>query len=353
MSTPGRPGPTSRISRADILKAARRYYDLGESQTQIAAEMGISGGYLARLLKTAKESGWVRVFIDADRETELAIRMKAAFPHLEHVEVVKSSESPEAMAEAVATVTAAWFNDLLDRDDAREKREIWNVTIGGAMPHRLMVDQIVPRANRVSVGPTALTPSPARVERHTAPIVASLLALRLGALTPGAVTSDPARRGFLYSPSALRPPAGDIHALRAWYTALAEDSDFVEMTRFWNEADVVFLSGVSTSAIYGDVAGRLDRLGTSREAMEARGAVALIANQFVDATGNAVPLAEGVPAYEPAIPVEAMRQAVKRGRHVVFDCWGRKAKLPVSIVSSGLCTVLVTDTENATRMLGG
>ena len=352
MPTPGRPGPTSRIARADILKAARRYYDLGESQTQIAAEMGISGGYLARLLKAAKDSGWVRVFIDADRETELAIRMKTAFPNLEHVEVIKSSESPEAMAEAVATVSAAWFNELLDRDEARQDREVWNVAIGGAMPHRLMVDQIVPRANRISVGPTALTPTPARVERHTAPIVAGLLALRLGALTPGAVASAAARRGFLYSPSALCPPAGDIHALRAWYAALARNPDFVEMTRFWNEADVAFVSGVSTRAIYGDVAARLHQLGTSQEAMEARGAVALIANQFVDAWGTALPIAEGIPAYESAIPIVAMRQAVRRGRMVVLDCWGRLGDLPGEIVASGLCNVFVTDTHNASRLLG-
>lgn len=178
-------GPSSRISRRKILEAARRFYLHGETQTAIAEDLGVSNSYLARLLKDAREQGWVKIIVDADRETELAAALMAKYPHLVHCEVVPSGPTPESTARAIGTAMAMWLDDLLDRDEESGDPQIWNVAIGGAWPHQFMVDQLVRRRNRISVGPTALTPNPGRMERHTAPMLAAKLADRWGALTAG------------------------------------------------------------------------------------------------------------------------------------------------------------------------
>lgn len=351
MSRAGRPGPASRIARGDILKAARRYYDLGHSQSDIASDMGISPSYLARLLKSAKDAGWVRVFIDADRETELATRVKAAFPSLQHVEVVRSAESGMPTAEAIATAMAAWFNDHLDHDEALDEHRVWNVAIGGALPHRLLVDQIVPRRNRVSVGPTALTPSPVRVERHTAPHVAALLAHRLGALPaanePG--MSGP-RRGFLFSPTLGRPPTAGVAALRTWHQALTADDDMQAMNAYWRGCDAFFVSSVSSGMLYKDVDSRLRALGVDPAELGHRGAVAMVANQFVNSQGEMVEIAPGVPSLEPVVTCDMLRACVARGGTVVLDRWG-EGPVPSSLIASGICSVLFTDSQNADILL--
>src|SRR5690606_29748717 len=113
-------GTPSRISRRAVLEAARRHYELGDTQAQIAADMGISGSYLARLLRQAKEAGWVRFVIEADRETELAAELMHKFPSLVHVEVIPDPPDPtirlKVMPRDLGIAMAGWFNNLLDND---------------------------------------------------------------------------------------------------------------------------------------------------------------------------------------------------------------------------------------------
>lgn len=327
MTTLKKPGAglASRISRRQVLDAARRYYDVGETQAEIAKDLGISASYLARLLKQAKDSGWVRVFIDTDRELELAAAIKAKYPHLRHVEVVPSGPTPEATARDIATAQAEWFNNLLDEDEERDEPMIKKVAIGGAWTHRLMVEQVVRRRNRVSVGPTALTPFRGKVARWNATTVATELALRLGALEPGQPgPEDPSRKGYLYNMS-VDPPTDSLAALRDWFAQLQERPEYQEMLGFWSTCDVVFVSAVGIDHVYEDVRERLGKLGLSVEAMKERGAVAVMGNRFVDAQARTVPLAEGMVSYEPGASLmqpEHGKGDETKPHVVVVDNWG-------------------------------
>lgn len=347
-------GPSSRITRRQVLLAAYRHYELGETQAFIADEMKISPSYLAKLLRQAKERGWIRVFIDVDREIELAAAIKAKYPHLKHVEVVPTGASAPETAKSLATAMAGWFNDLLDEDEEREQPLIERVAIGGAWTHRLMVDQVVSRPNRISVGPTTLTPFRGRVDRWTASTVATQLAERLGALTPGdAAPSGGQRKGYFYNLS-VDPPDGPLSALRSWYAALEKRPDYGEMLSFWQSCDVAFLSVAGLESLYEDVTERLKALDTSLEKIKAKGAVAVLANQFIDMDGRVVLLSEGVRGYELAFPLEFLQTPKRSGLDAPSTTFVLDVRGPsITHVVPNIPTIthLFTDSASATRLL--
>lgn len=358
-SSAGRRGPTSRLSRREIIQAARRYYDLGHTQTDIGRDLGISGSYVARILQRARENGWVKIFIEDDRDAELAARLLERFPCLVHAEVVPAGSRPEDTARSIATAMATWLDDLLARDEASNEPRIQNIAIGGGLVHGQLVQQLAARANRISVGPTSLTPTAARVARFTAPMLAQQLALRFGAIAPADSLPPPIQRtGYLYYPSRVNAPVtATLSDLRRWWASLASDPDYQEMLGFWRRADVVLAGMVATSWIYDDVRARLDALGTSVDALVRAGAVAVVANQFITEDGALVPLTEGVPSYEPAIPVSAIRSAAERGRdglvcrgYSVLDDWWERGVANAEILKSGLFNVLFCDATVANKL---
>lgn len=354
-----RPGPSSRFTRREVVRAARRYYDLGHTQAEIAKDLGVSGSYVARVLQRAREQGWVRIFIEDDRESELAAAIQERFPHIIHAEVVPSGSSPEDTARSIGMAMATWFDDLLDRDEDSPERAIHNVAIGGSMVHGQFVQRVGTRKNRISVGPTALTPTGTKVARFTSPMLAQQLALRLGAISPGDSMPPPSeRQGYLYGPSRFLPPDGSLAELAAWWLQTESDPEFRAMEGFWSRIDVAFVSIVGIDWIYDDVRRRLANLGVSVDALRAAGAIAVLANQFIRPDGTAVPLADGVASYEPAIPAAHLRAVAERGTErsgeaglVVLDLWGSRAAADPALVGSGLFNVLFCDADAVEQLL--
>lgn len=345
-------GMNSKVSREQVLQAARRHFHHGESLGALAEGLGISPSHLGRLLKAAQDRGDIRVHIAARVETELSAELLRRYPGLRRADVVPRGETPEATARAIGGLAGAWLETEIETDEEREPKRIRNVAIGGAWPHRFLLQEIAPHPNRISVGPTALTPSAGRMDRWTAPVLAAWLAQRLDALTPGdrgAVRGE--RTGFLYNLT-VDPPRSSLSALRDWYAELNERQEYGEMLGFWSRCDAVFVSVVGVDYIYKDVEQRLAALGLSAGEMKARGAVALVANQFVDGQGNLVPLADGVPTYEPAIPVDTLR-AISRGigrepGWVVLDAWGRPAACTTSILNTHLANYIISSRDALT-----
>lgn len=352
-------GPSSRITRKHVLQAASRYYELGDTQSAIAKDMGISPSYLARLLQAAKENGWVRIFVDSDRETELAAELQSKFPQLMHVEVIPTAPSVEGAAQPPGTVAAAWFNDLLDKDEENGDPQILLVAVGASVVQQYMVEQVVRRQNRISVGPTSLTPSPAKLTRLTAPIVATKLADRLGALSPllgGPAGKD--RQGYLYCPT-LVPPRNNLSALRAWFRDMRQDPEYLDMLRFWNQVDIAFVGVATLDHFQGEMKDRLRELGVSFDSLIERGARVLFVNRFLDENGNDVPLIEGVTSYDVVMPTEAIKAVVSRhepshGRrgYVMLSAWGKQGEAAAPVIRAGLANVLLCDAGAASLMLG-
>lgn len=351
-------GPASRISRGQILEAAERFYLHGHIQADIASDLGVSASYLARLLRQAREAGWVRIFVESDRETELAAALHNRYPLLAKVEVVQSCRDFRDTAAVLAKEAAHWLDHLLDDDQAARDPKIQRIAVGGSMVHQHLVERVGRRANRISVGPTALTPTPARVERFTSPIVAARLADRLGALSPG--SPDPSgaeRQGYLFCPT-FKPPSDNAEALRRFFAELQTDPEYLEMLRFWKQVDVAFVSAVSVEARYDDVQGRLRNLGVSNQELIDKGATALFVNQYLNEQGDLVPILEGIPSYEVAMPLETLRAIAERrpGRHqrpgyVVMDAWGERGVGARAALANGLCNVLFADTVAASKLL--
>ena len=89
--------------------------------------------------------------------------------------------------------------------------------------------------------------------------------------------------------------------------------------------------------------------------MKDRGAVSVMANRFLDAEGNGVPLSEGLPSYEPVMPTEALQAVEKRyeeskGKRgfVVLDAWGEAVSGSISaLLQMAHSNILIIDTDNA------
>lgn len=318
-------GSPSRVSRNQILQAARLLYDHGMKQGDIAEQMGISQSYLARLLDRARSLGWVRIYVDADRNTELAAAIRERYPVLRRVEVVPVSADASTTALAVATCMANWLNETLDRDEERDAPTLRRIAIGGSWPMRLMLDQLDPRPNRLHICPTALTPQLGRQDRFTAPMLATLLAFRFGALGPANVRPPGSDAGHLYSGTFDQGDFRSLGDLQAALRAFESRPAFAEIREFWEHADIAFISCVRADGPYPDVQRRLGLLGLD-PADVLRAGRALVANRVLDQTGAEVQLGPDTPTYEPVFPTPVLRRMVAEDvphqRHVVLEAWG-------------------------------
>ncbi len=345
MATRGKASPT-RLDRKKILLAARRFYNLGHTQAEIARDLGISAGYLARRLKKAKDDGWIRIFVDADREVELAAQIMAKYPHLRHVEVVPSGSTPEATARSVATAMAVWFDDLLDRDEELAAPKVQRVAIGAAWPQRLMVEQLKRRQNRCSVGPTSLAGSQSpQLEQQTASVVATILAHRMGVF--GAHPHSPKLRQYLYD-LRLETPT-NREELARWWKELERRADYRQMREFWRSCDVAFISAVGINRAWPSTTRQLATLGVSVERLNDIGAVAWCAGVPLDAAGQVVPLLCDTPGlYAHGLPDFAITQ---EERAVVLDLWGDRAVDAVDLVNASFVSHLFCDVLVASAII--
>jgi DNA-binding transcriptional regulator LsrR (DeoR family) len=351
------PGPSSRLSKRDILRAAARHYVHDQTLAEIAKEFGLSASYLGRVMRTAKERGWIQVRLAADHEAELEAQLLTRFPQLKRVTVIPTQRTKEEGARLLGTDMATWFDGLLDADEEEPDPQIWNVAIGGGMAMTAMVDAMVPRTNRISVGPTALTPELGRMGRNTALSTSVELAWKLRATGPGdRVGLESTRRGYRYG-GAVEPPE-TAPELREWFARLPTRPGYAELLRFWSEVDVAFVGVTMPEWGYADTRARLAKLGTTPEDLIARGAVSSVANRLLDAHGNEVPIAPGIPSYEPVVPTQLLRAVVDKharsaGRtgFVVAEVWGDRSPAVRVPIEAGLVNALFVDERGAQTLL--
>jgi biotin operon repressor len=60
----GPSGKPSRISRRQVIDMARRHFEGGELQVELARELGISASYMARLIENLRKSGHIKVIVN-------------------------------------------------------------------------------------------------------------------------------------------------------------------------------------------------------------------------------------------------------------------------------------------------
>jgi hypothetical protein len=71
-----RHGSPSRISRQQVIAAARRHFVDGVMQATLAAELGISPSYMARLIERARRDGYIRLVVE-DEPCQQALESQA------------------------------------------------------------------------------------------------------------------------------------------------------------------------------------------------------------------------------------------------------------------------------------
>ena len=109
-------GPAALVLTATV---ARRYYLEGVSKSDIAAELGVSRFKVARLLERARDTGLVRIELDArgDIDLDLSIRLRATYG-LRHCVVINAPEDDEDLLRgALGRSAAALLAEIVEPGD--------------------------------------------------------------------------------------------------------------------------------------------------------------------------------------------------------------------------------------------
>lgn len=308
-----------------VVRAARLYYEQGRSQTEVAAELGLSRSNVSRILSQAKERGIVEVTIhDPDgpprRDEALEAALRATFS-LAEVHVV-SAPRTSAM-EAVAREGAA-----LIAERAATVRSIgvsWGQTVQSVVAR---METLRPRPT-----PTVLP----LVGGHSAldqfdsgESVLRVLASRLGA-TPRT----------LYAPAVLES-ATAAETLRAESSirTVLESAAQVELA-------VVGIGsmGQHSSPHVLELMALSDE---ERAAFEAQGPVGDVCGRFIDAHG--VPL--GAPTDQRVLAV-TFSELLRITEVLGVAAGAEKARGVAGVLRSGVIRTLVVDVDLARDLLAG
>lgn len=134
-----------------LAELARAYYELSQTQEQVAAQFGISRSQVSRYLTDARDAGIVQIRIVApdSRERSLEAALRDRHPHLREVVVASAFGSdPVTLRQSVARATARLVERLVKPGmtigmgagrtlaatvDLLARRPIQNVTVAQAM----------------------------------------------------------------------------------------------------------------------------------------------------------------------------------------------------------------------------
>ena len=105
MANKGSAGPAALVLTATV---ARRYYLEGVSKSDIAAELGLSRFKVARMLERARETGLVRIELDARGEINLDLSVRLRTAHgLRHCVVIDAPEDDDVLLRSALGRAAA------------------------------------------------------------------------------------------------------------------------------------------------------------------------------------------------------------------------------------------------------
>lgn len=310
---------------AVIVRAARLYYEQGCSQTEIAAELGLSRSNVSRILSQARERGIVEITIhDPDgppqRDAALEAALRSAFS-LQAVQVVSAPRTPGI--EAVARAGATLLEQLAPQVGSIGVS--WGQTVQStvaALPaHRL---RPAPRVLPLVGGHSALD------ELDAGESVLRTLADRLGA-----------RPEMLYAPAVLE--SGTAAA-----TLRAESS----IGSVLEAAAQVELALVGIGSVGVHSSSRIVELmaldAAEQERFFAQRPVGDVCGRFVDASG--VPL--GAPTDQRVLAV-TFSELLRIPQVLGVAAGAEKAAGLTGVLRSGAIHTLVVDTELARAVLAG
>ncbi|MDR1386622.1 MAG: TetR family transcriptional regulator [Propionibacteriaceae bacterium] len=300
-----------------MLTAAELYYYEGQTQAQVAAQLGCTRWTVGRLLDDARRSGVVRVVIDHPRARrhELELRLKAAFG-LRDVVVVSAQPSPAATLTAVAQAAARHLAAV--RPAPRRMAVSWGRTVAAVAAELAQGWTRGLEVVQTNGGPTLARGNPVGDSLHAlaekgggtvrglaAPTIveSARLAdlLRQDAAGAGTLRAAQACRSMLYSPGTAEPDS------------VLVESGYVSLQRM--------------------------------EQLRQAGAVGDVMSHFISADGQLV---------DPELDARTLSidlDLVRRCPAVLAVASGAaKQAATVAAVKAGLCTGLITDSAIAAAL---
>ena len=298
------------------VRAAELYYDEDKTQDEIGALLGVTRWKVGRLLQQARERGIVRIEIVHPRARRLGVEreLKERFGLADAVVVPTGDDEGSRVAIAAAdyltalrpvprTLGISWgrtLDNVADRMPNGWARGVTVVQINGGVSLNQRPGTAATTAARIAekgAGHAVLLPSPAILER-----LETRLAIEADRTVAGVLERAAAADAYLYS------------------AGVADASSVLVDSGYLSPEDVAEL--VRKGAV-GDVLGR-----------------------YIDANGN--PVDPGLNERTVGMDLDRLR-AAETAILVVSGA----AKLPVTraVVTSGLCSVLVTDESMARALL--
>ena len=301
------------------VRAAELYYDENKTQDEIGSLLNLTRWKVGRLLNEARERGIVRIEIVHPRARRLALeRELRAATGLRDAVVVPSTDDPDELHSRVALAAADYLTGLrpvprlLGVSWGRTLHEIaghlkagWStntsvVQINGGVSLNKRASNASNTAVTIATkggGSATLLPSPAILEREE---------------IKRAIESDRTVRGVL--------ELGGSAAAYLYSAGLVTSSSVLVDSGYISSKEIATL--VSKGAI-GDVVGR-----------------------YIDADGNIVD--HELDERTVGISLEALRAAPLA---IAVIAGEQKHDVCSAVVRSGLCTVLITDEDNARYVL--
>ncbi|QWT22702.1 sugar-binding transcriptional regulator [Subtercola sp. PAMC28395] len=303
------------------VKAAELYYEDDKTQDEIGALLHLTRWKVGRLLNQAKQEGFIRIEIVHPRARKLPLEreLRARFGLIDAV-VVPSSDSddePELRAR-VASGAAAYLTSL--RPAPRTLGVSWGRTM-----HDVAMSLPEGWARGVSViqinGGVSLN------KRASS---AANTAVSIAQKGGGSATLLPSPA--ILQEAATKRAIENDRTVRAVLDAAASASTYLFSAGAVDTKSVLVESGYLSSA---DVT-----------ALISKGAVADVIGRFIDADGNIID--HSLNERTLGLSIDALRAS---NSAIAVIAGESKHEICRTVVSNGLCTVLVTDQNTATYLL--
>src|ERR1044072_2092942 len=311
-----RMGPAEAITAASI---ARRFYVLGQSKLEIAAEFGVSRFKVARILDQARESGLVRVEFELGMPVDLALsdELRAAYG-LNRVLVLERALSQgdrPTVRRHIGPLAAAVLSEVVTKDDV--------VGLSWARSVNVMAESVA-SLPRIPVVQLCGVQAGMDMRDRSVETVSRVAAVGGGDAYP------------IYGPLVL-PDRRTTEILRR-QPGIAET-----FGQFRNLTKAVVSIGAwapNESTVYD----ALDPV--ERDAIGKRGAVAEGAPRLFDGEGNA--LSTGLAHHVLAVSIDELKRVPEV---IALGYTAPKAAAIDAVLRSGMVTTLITDTAAAEPVL--
>lgn len=304
---------------AELIRAAgvaRRYYLDGASKVDIAAEFGISRFKVARVLEEARDAGLVRIDIavPAQIDAELSDALRARYGLTDAIVVASPEGHAESVRQSVGRIAADYLTEIITEDD------VIGLACSRTLQETVFALTTLPRITVVQL--TGVHPG--GVKENSVELVRRVASIARGPAFP------------IYAPLVL----SDATSARGLRTQ-PQVADAMRRYRDLTKAIVAIGSWDPPESLVRDSLTKAEATSLRKRGVRAETCARLLDDDGMPVTD----LDDRVIA----ISAEQLRKVPEV---VAVACGTRKAQAIHAVLTAGVVTALVTDTDVARALLG-